>query len=408
MKTKTFFYFCALLPLLSCSQEEVLEVEKPAITIDANKITPEQAIKNANSYFVGLSHVPTKSGNRIVEDIKAIGSKSISTRASEDPVDTLLYVINYANDEGFIVMGADKRALPVYGISDSGKFVVDVNSPAPLKATLNNAKLDALQRISGVNNIQGTPPWVGFRGWDQDIEYKIKPMIGFYQSRLSNPAMDKYIKMHYGDEAKALCVPLALESFMSFYMWPESVDDRKLNWQMMNSGNGDDDMAYLLYVLGLKENLNETYIGEYKGSSHRDIPRTLRNMGYNCGDEFISFYDNEDKINEELHQSPIIMQAYSSYYPSGHVWLIDGLVRYKVVLSFISPIDPNNPRRITNFYNLYHCVWGYHGNCNGYYFQKFVGTPEFTDPIDNGSEEDMQYVYCDKDVKCLIGARPNK
>lgn len=124
---RVFFILSFLLSIIACTNNTDLieEIQEEVNTSQPrNAISIEDALKLLSAY----EDVPAKSSNKQIENIVYIpnpnydaGTKSNNTQNEDNPY--LLYVVNYEDDGGYVVLSADKR-LPtdIYAITESGNI----------------------------------------------------------------------------------------------------------------------------------------------------------------------------------------------------------------------------------------------------------------------------------------------
>lgn len=399
---------CAAL-LASCSSDEPIAVVNQSNKIATNpyRVSLDEALSEANDFFAKIEPVKTRKGTRTVGDVKIITSPK--TRSGS--TDTLLYVVNYDDNNGFAILGADKRALPVYAISETGHFEVTENSNIELQNILNLYENDANTRVNFGDSISlppgYNPPDVSL--WGDSKEVIIKPMISYFQSRVSAYGeYSKYCKNSKGEPAMSGCVPTAVEIIMSYHRWPKKYKTYTFDWDKINNGDVDQ-VARLLQFLGTPENLNVRYVNDTTiGTAfYTNVQRTFVNFGYKHPGNYKSFINEEEFAIQSLGNGPLCMQSFSTKYGSGHQWVIDGLMRYYRMIR-------NNPESIEIQYdvkNLYHCVWGDRdGQCNGYYLLRsgaFRGTPDERDINDSSSNNGAEFHEHDIDIVFLANFQKN-
>lgn len=108
MKNK-FIYLLATLIILSCQNDNIgFDVlESAAKTHISTFITLEKAINKAD---VILTQLKDSSMTRSIKDVYCMTSTPLSRAGSGENIpDTLLYLINYNENKGFALLGADKR-----------------------------------------------------------------------------------------------------------------------------------------------------------------------------------------------------------------------------------------------------------------------------------------------------------
>lgn len=124
---KIFYSFMVLACVIitACTSEDSLNPPEPTAVRNANKVTVREALSRADGYFNAFNkQTGTRSSvsGRKVKSIEAVRSQATTRSYGSDIPDTLYYIINYADDSGFAVMSADKRTVPLYAISEDGRF----------------------------------------------------------------------------------------------------------------------------------------------------------------------------------------------------------------------------------------------------------------------------------------------
>ncbi len=400
--------------LASCSSDiPEIHLDQPTMSSTSPyKIDEATSVKIALLGMQSISNNPTtrSASDRKVKSISVITPQHEATRSQEIP-DTLLYVINFENNGGFAIVSADKRALPLYAVSDTGEFLIAEDSNPAVKETLNGIVMDASDRIGRFINPDSLiihpnlpDPITQMYGF----KLKYGPYISAHQSTVhSSDQYCKYITNTKGEPALSGCVAVAVEIFMSFHQWPQSADGYDFNWSEMNNGNDDDGIARLLYVIGQPQYLRLSYknMETLAGANHTRIPTALKDLGYTVTGSFISFFNNETQVRKILTKEPIIMQSFTTHPDwGGHAWVIDG---YAVFHNLETEGDLFLPNKY-----YYHCVWGDRGNNNGYYYvadtKGFIGSPDLLGKGDNGNTDYSEFHQHDESVVFLSGVSPNK
>lgn len=170
-------------PFLSTVENEVM----PKSNRDnPYRISINDAIKYSDRLLADIDNINTRSPRK-VESVKAV-TVMTSTRSSECINDTILYIINYEDDEGFAIVSADKRAIPVYAISETGHFEINKNSNPAIEKMVGYAHESAKYHIQkqGVNITcpDSLPPIDTFEYQGLTPYKKIAPMLSLRQNRL--------------------------------------------------------------------------------------------------------------------------------------------------------------------------------------------------------------------------------
>ena len=122
MKKKLISYAAVALVLTACSSEEPITPPNQvndAMGANPYRVSLTDALKNADALLGELGEgETTRSAERKVESVEYYSRPG--TRALGG--DTLLYLVNYADDAGFALLSADSRLRPIYAISDEGSM----------------------------------------------------------------------------------------------------------------------------------------------------------------------------------------------------------------------------------------------------------------------------------------------
>lgn len=343
---KAFFWCFALLPLVSCSQDEPLETNLPETKKPvSHKLTVDEAINRSYGYILDVATPETRAVSREISSVECITSK-LATRGGAQ--DTLLYLVNYADNAGFLLMSTDDRLYPVYAFSDTGNLNLnDTTFNVPLRNYMAGVTADIANVMDSADF-----PGIGIGGGDgglingKDI---IQPKLTPYQSYMHQSApFNAECPLVNGQRPVAGCVPVACEMALSYFKSPVTYKNDVYHWDEMNVGENDADIAKILARLGDKDNLQTNYGVSSSGSVTLErYEQTFKNFGFPnmAHTNFTSKF-----AAGRLTREPIVVRG------SGHAWVIDGLYKheYKTADS-------------TETMYLFHCVWGWGGSSNGYY-----------------------------------------
>ena len=140
MKQKLFLLIGSI-SFFSCSQERLTEVTYDTLSVDEVSATTQSLLIDKDA--VSLTSVDAKNVAALfLSKNGGVSSRSASVLASESTsVETildsttsepLLYVINWANDGGFVVVSASKKCFPVACYSETGNFSLDADPASKL------------------------------------------------------------------------------------------------------------------------------------------------------------------------------------------------------------------------------------------------------------------------------------
>ena len=405
MKKKLISYAAVALVLTACSSEEPITppmTKNDAVGVNPYRVSLTDALKNADALLGELGEgETTRSAERKVESVEYYSCPG--TRALGG--DTLLYLVNYADDAGFALLSADSRLRPIYAISDEGSMSFsDTTYNKGLAFFARGVEVDVENAITNsINNPGLIDTIVPFKR----VVREVAPLLNYYQSRWGQTSpYNQYCFTDDGRPAYVGCAAVAVGMIMSYYKHPASYSGYTFDWNAMNNGQNYEDIARLLQLLGDNNNLQMNYgaVGNSNGSGanpSRYYP-TFSNMNYSGHNQLQTF--SEEDVCEILDNSqggifnitgPVLVRGNSS--DGGHGWVVDGYVQYEVTSPLIGQgyvLDDI----------LFHCVWGWGGSCNGYFYwaktNSFGGYPNETGP--NDDYRDTRRIY-DENIQYMGG-----
>lgn len=403
---KIALFLLSTVILTGCTQtDDLFENEQNnslSENIDCENLNQVRAIKLAQRFFDDADL--SRSGDRVPAKIDYVLRKHMSRAANSD---TIAYIINYADNQGFAIMlNSEKVRYPV-AFSESGSFI------NPNECVTENF----VQNLeSYVDNIIITQPdSVVIPGFDK-VEYRqVGPMLKVHPHQLD--PWNKYVIVDHPDCAVG-CVPLALTNVMlhskdKFTYRGETVYARAIidaihdHHKPITPGN--------LSTTNAPDNTNITYPGDfydvyYSFDQGMDLyERMLYNVGIDINADYDPVIENEDgtlsggthafsnniipvlqgcgfellplpKINKYVFTDVfnylkdgniVYLDGYAS---KGHGWIGDGC-KYAVDKKSGEPILP---------LRWIHCDWGWGGGQNGYFTGdvfSFLKKPEDTDTV---------------------------
>lgn len=393
-----------LISCVSCS-DEVAWPDTPTVKTERGddnpyKVPLSEALRDAENLMHSLDGVRTRNA-RVVSQVEYVLSQDIQTRSPEG-IDTLLYVVSYGEDEGFAILGADKRMPSVYAIANEGNICLADTSDNPGLAMF----MDNVRTSIGVfpgyfpgdsigwKPIEPVDPGFG----DRQVTYlkQIRPMLSKYASRWGQYApFNRSCWFGSGSAYCAVgCVPLACAQIMSFYKWPLSYKSNILSWQDWNDWYDASPTAIESYCpYGLQVFLRDigvTLEADYGSINTGVLLDQLKSHFHDFGYEPIG---NQSPLKHStasvaLEKTPIlVLGEATSESDVNHTWVIDGYLSYKEVWDAIA--NPNH----TIFRHMYHCLWGYMGKNNGYFLCSdggVMGTSPFSYDENDLEESDSR------------------
>lgn len=421
--------------MASCSSDNLPELqnarEKDPV-LAPHRVSLNEALNHADRYLEAIEGVRTRHA-RIPASVEILGS-NIPTRSSQSS-DTLLYVVNYANDQGFAVLAADDRLMPVYAISETGRLnMSDTTFNQGLATFFDLARSEAELITSQADGfgIGYFPPYVpdstlvvDTTSFDIDDSLR-KVVIGPFLKgnaplwKQSYP-FSSLIPTINGQYVQSGCTAIAIAQALCILKMPYNsalYPEYTINWDIaMNFPKLADDggLPRLIEVLGRPENLNLKYGTSSSSTQKGDydaIPRTMKNFNLNTKYCFGSDADTQYWYNERIENSilkgyPVLVNSYVKKYANenrtgniskvGHLWLIDGMLYTPGCRQIPDPIFGMQDQ-------LFHCIWGWGGLSNGYFtIRNRILDGESRQP-DKGTYGN-KIITCDKLIHYIISPK---
>lgn len=406
------FAIGSLLLTSACSQENIPNEPTEGVSSKTSmRVTLDEALKRADRVFRGIERSATRRAPRKVKSIEYLGA----SRTRSDTNDPLYYVVNYDNDEGFAVLGADKRLDGVYAFSEEGTldmndttFNVGLNiffrslpkDPGQAKDTIiqipqpDPGIIEQHFNISYGNGPLLTP---AVRKWGQRNPYNFFcPLIKKFRLNPSTGAVE-----WYEERSIAGCAPVAIAQLMTFYECPKQYGNYTLNWDEMKTwmpgqysiyGVSENGAARLIREIGKEGNMNTNYGTTGSSSPLKNYKRTFKTFEYNEPEDFKTF--STDNLFDYVYFKSKPVLAYGENDNGGsHLWVIDGMWCDK--WKYVGSIG-------TTYYGegyFFHVVWGWDGECNGYFKHgsAFIHSDIKYDPSDPNKYEWEYYSGTDYD-----------
>ena len=294
--------------------------------------------------------------------------------------DSYFYVFNVGQDEGFVIVSGDDRAVPILGYADHGSFDAAV-VPAPVQAWLEGYARQLRQlQASDVQDKSQAPI----------NRSTIAPLLTMHWNQ-NEPYNKDCPKLHTGASTVTGCVPTAMAQLMYYHRWPAATTaaipgyEGSTNWEDHGTLTVDGfpagtafewDKMKDVYSAELPENEAEqaaaleeqnavAKLMRVCGTAVQADYRDNASGGTGAEDDmacaaFIKYFDYSATIRKVIRDDymyadwqqliyselqarrPVIYGGQSS--GGGHFFLVDGFEN-----------------------GLFHVNWGWGGFCDGYY-----------------------------------------
>lgn len=327
------------------------------------------------------------------------------TKSNSNSFDTLMYVVNYANDGGWAILAADSRFPSIVAVTESGNYhpsfmlhsgplTKSIQGQVTIDHMLNkfitytvNDPRDNSGDDLGNNGSGNGDVVVGNGGGSSGDGYisDVAPMLKtkWSQDEPYNLAMP----IENGKRAYAGCGNIATIQTM-IYNKRSTLGDvfgiDSLDWydiQIEYVYNTHEKALLIANIIGqVCIGTNSDVNCDGKGSTLtflHDITPYLRAHGYPNAKRILG-YSQSSMISMLTARKPVIISAVANL-NSAHTWVIDGMQKYG----------------FKNREILYHCNFGWGGNHDGYYHSKVfdTGTGPVMSSITKGSEGDYDELF---------------
>ena len=396
---RPILFLLSLLFVASCTEQSDVpphQAKQPEVQHNSPTRTPQEA-QNEVADFLAAMGKKTRSATRpTIANVETLRSRQFATRAAVDSlsIDTLLYFVNFADNQGFAVVAADKRTSPVLALIDKGNY-----KAGDLAQEANPGFLSFLDRAINqeIEHTTRAPRQAigdfNYNGWE--IFDFLPPLlkVKWGQEHPYNIFCPGYKDMKH---AHTGCTVTAMAQICSYYKYPYRLSWNSYgtwvtwsyNWERIlqdcSKTNGnitfdeDTNREYVLTageVASLMNYLGIAFHAKYEKATSvsGDTPiEWVRDNGwFNVSKP--KKYD-EQTVIRALNNSHVIYTTgldtkrktwlFFNKYEGGHAWVIDGYIR---------------AMKGGYSHQFVHCNWGWNGNGNGFFYSNVFNASQ--DPI---------------------------
>ena len=422
---RLFLLLAAGLFLTSCSEPQSDEFPNPdpPPTVGRHAVPIDQALGELDDLLGVIDGQGTRAGGvRTVAQVQTLHAQALAlTRSAGEPgeqPENLLYVVNFEDDAGYAVLGADDRLPAVLAVTDEGSLTTEElvraanGQTAPEEFTFPNEML--MNYVSGIGGIGGggiggggiggggiptgpftdfdtqlgNPP-AGFEGYEwsdwKNLEY-VAPMVTTRWHQ--EDPFNRHCPVIGGETCVAGCAAIAMAQIVAsnhlhHNVSPGRIGNISLNWTLIRQGIIDPDLlnrnssianqvALLVAALGLKLGMN--YGVTQSGASIDDAEYCFKYIGYK-GVNNHTFRPSYVRTMLWERQRPTYVRAVNAQ-KEGHAWVADGWLyrrrdQYAVIFGKRSDYSVSNQTQ-----TLMHCNFGWGGRCDGFYHIGLFNTNE--------------------------------
>lgn len=374
--------------IISCtSQQDIESLSNDVTKNNIEKRTIQDAIeiaKSVNSQAYGLSR-----SERVTVDEKNVAV--VCSERSRSVSDTLLYIVNNTDGNGFTIVSTPANVTPIIAITESGEFGDEETAS---NTEFQYALAAAKNYVSAASEVENASTTSSYDLTNVTINELNDPRITVKWSQ-------DWPQNIYCPNSVAGCAPVAMGQVCSYFSEPKELalsfdgkdqDTVELDW--------DDIKAHtsVLSLIALGSSTTETHFKTCKCSekSHYDIGRFIRELGElaystyktdGTGTWTYNYNTRKTLINLLPSHTITVGSSVSTLYDliksggvactygedsiaGGHMWVTDatGRVGYRIDFYELTNEGLSVYKYSETVIDLYlHYNWGWGGNCNGYF-----------------------------------------
>lgn len=421
--------------LFSCQNESIDEISKKQ---DVDKIetlllyqeiakrpqlSKDEALELASEVMETYS---TRSHTvRKLKSIEYVIS-SPKTRTTYDEVDTTHYIINYADNEGFLILSGDKRVMPILGYSEKGSLdwsnipqeiglyaykkmlpIIEERERKEFEEELKQLQ----QEVDDISNHSTRGTYNQTTKIAAKLIHQVAPLVkvewgqgrpyNFCAKEILDSTTNSYKKAYLG------CGPLSIAMVMSVYKYPKSIKGKTIDWDKFvemnkisyksDSTYTEDELDVFNFLRVVADSVNAKW--GLSGTSIKvpNVPLCFKRLGYSSASNFTYDFSSLDLVKMINEGNPVLIGGSTELDKDAvysHMWVCDGYKNYQ-----ISQWRNGKQLLVRRFKRLFHCNWGWSGDCNGdFYFGKFAPYQQkiediTKEPVGNSTMPDWNFSY---------------
>ena len=388
---KKLFYLLTIVSFVACTNDEemnLLTETMPEESVSVEKRSFQEALEvaqGAPEIFGGTTTRGELKQVTLANTQYIIGE---ATTRNEAP-DTLMYVFNYEDNQGFAVVSANKSTEALIAVTEQGNYNEETTTDNPGLALYMDMAKNYVAR-GGI-----LPPGSSIGGGGLPLT-EIRTVTTRDTLAYINPLLEVrwgggypynfYCKKNDNSLTNTGCVPTALAQIFSYTGYPTSmsinydnsnIHTLNINWNTFkahvgayDSCNCTSDIHYQLSEMfrQIGKEVNVDYNDESDTENYR-IVNYLNRLGYSHSG-LVSY--NINTIRNSLSNNKIVyITGLIGTTSKGHGWVLDG---YKSITNTIKTyrrpagqLEWTLVNTSTVTYTFNHFNWGWDGDGNGYF-----------------------------------------
>lgn len=395
--------------LCSCSDDahEDIDNSKPNTYTSVRSV--EEAINIANRAAGMTASQDTRSASRTVDtqnDVVIISSKS--TR-SAGGTDTLLYVVNYSDGQGFAVISAQRSTEGLLAVTENGTF-----TSSTLEEEENEGFKDFMQQAEAYVASQAAASTAEANAIN--TVFVRKPIVDtLYILRITPRVEVQWGQTSYEGaycpNNIAGCSNVAMAQIMSYFQYPLSltldydsteVTSITLDWDALKKHKTSHSYEPCTASLQTHTVLGKVIrqLGKMNCSTYEatgtftyadSVRKSFSQLGYQVSS--LLDYQGEDFCDQFLSNKLIYMRGTCD--EGGHGWVVDGNLKVKIIENGVLYKDSDSESTSsdsTRIVSYIHINWGWYGASNGYFYTEVLSTQK-AHSYDNDRRTESNYDF---------------
>ncbi len=341
-------------------------------TIVDYRVSKSTAINRAIKAVEGLrGRAASRAEALRVAKAEVVGSRVASR--SGNAADTLFYLINFDDNQGFALVAADERNTDVYMMAEEGSLDLETLDPeSPVSHFMNQAEEYAAYERGGIRPVLPELDTTNMTYFD-DTKYHNGELYLCHTEEeeiVQAPLLTTQWHQNYpynklcvnssGNRVKAGCAAIAVAQIMAYHRHPSTYNwDAILRYNMVDPSETDavESAALLVYNVGSAIEIDYAGDGD-TGATIDTVHLRLPNLGYLRN--AVSNYSFDTVASSVLTDGPVYIRGDEVNGNSpAHAWVIDG-VRCSKKTEYLYNIQTRvlTYTLITHYNQYVHNNWG--------------------------------------------------
>lgn len=405
-KLFTLFTIFSAIIISSCSADEDLTIAPRkfpnARTLKDRSYNDALTIAQKSISLLSNDATRTKSDRQIdLTQTHAVTTEN--TRSSNNEQDTLMYIFNFADEQGFVIIPKKANTPEILAITTKGSYDGKETENDGFNMYMSNARLmvdpDTMVIINpGIPIDTSDNPGVGGGGlgdqiiteWKTETDYDTTRRGPLLTTKWGQELPFNYYCFENGassgsDWVKAGCQATALAQIMAYHEYPNSLNltyhfapatNLTLNWDYWKEDPYNDPNGLAIFTRELGERLNMDYKKDDSGSTTIEAKNTLQELNYNTSNVTdYNIYDNSPIIGNLAGYCPVFIRGRTGTDPNNstsHAWVVDGyMITEETSREYQRQMGQINWTLVNTVYikNTYYSFnWGFNGTDDGWFF----------------------------------------